>query len=92
VTSSRWLIFHDTAFVLASILLIFFGFFIATGKYSVHLPVVSTCSAAISAACHPPDGDEQAWAYPLAWGVVKGRCSLSTANDISSPVPGESYD
>ena len=36
------------------------------------IPLASTCSAAISAACHRSDGDRQAHLLPLQWGVIRG--------------------
>ena len=53
------------------------------------IPVASNCSAAISAACHPPPGDEDVALGLIPWGVVSsdeqkvGHCSLS-----SRPVKG----
>ncbi|KAF6834613.1 hypothetical protein CMUS01_06085, partial [Colletotrichum musicola] len=50
-------------------------------------------SAAISAACHPCEAEENAWEEPLQWGVVAapadgpGRCSFSSAPvDVPSKV------
>ena len=35
------------------------------------MPLASTCSSAISAACHPPlPEDEDAYMFPVQWGVV----------------------
>ena len=53
------------------------------------IPVASNCSAAISAACHPPPEDENAALGLVQWGVVSsdeqgvGHCSFS-----SLPVEG----
>lgn len=33
------------------------------------MPLAGSCSAVISAACHPPAGDEQASTKPLMWGA-----------------------
>jgi hypothetical protein len=65
-------------------------------RYPASIPLASTCSAAISAACHPPPGDEDAYLFPLQWGVVSvhdgiGHCSLTTARDISPPQIGQLY-
>lgn len=65
------------------------------------MPMVSTCSAAISASCHRPPGDYDAWQLPVLWGVTPGRggkydkevghCSFTTARDVSRPVEGRLY-
>ncbi len=60
------------------------------------VPLMSTCCAAISAACHPPSGDTDAHLLPVEWGVVSsedgvGHCSFTTARDIKYPVEGGVY-
>lgn len=40
-------------------------------KIGRNMPVVRSCSAAISAACHPPSWDEDACEKPLSYGVVE---------------------
>lgn len=42
-----------------------------TTKIGRDMPVVRSCSAAISAACHPPPWDEDACEKPLSYGVVE---------------------
>jgi hypothetical protein len=42
-----------------------------------NMPLASSCSAAISAACHPPPGDSDASLKPVKWGVVQ----LDSGND-----------
>jgi hypothetical protein len=37
---------------------------------SAAMPLAMNCSAAISAACHPPEGDEHAGEKPVMWGEV----------------------
>jgi hypothetical protein len=65
-------------------------------RYSASMVLASTCSATISAACHPPPRDDQAYLFPVQWGVVAnengiGHCSLTTARDVSAPVAGDLY-
>ncbi|KAI4102204.1 MAG: hypothetical protein LQ339_004728 [Xanthoria mediterranea] len=78
------------------LLLILAGFL---GKYQNGTLLASTCSAAISAACHRPSRDTQAHIFQLQWGVVSrnpqthvGHCCFTTAKDVtgeqSRPVPG----
>lgn len=68
------------------------------GKITFHLPVVSTNSAAISAAAHKAPGDGDAALLPVQWGVVDpaklgkpGHCCLTTACDVEEPEDGEMY-
>ncbi|KAF6824336.1 hypothetical protein CPLU01_10935 [Colletotrichum plurivorum] len=59
-------------------------------------PVAGSCSAAISAACHPCEAEENAWEEPLQWGVVAaptdgpGRCAFSSAS-VGVPSEGQLY-
>lgn len=39
-------------------------------KYPPGMPMAASCSAAISAACHPPPEDDQASLLPVQWGAV----------------------
>lgn len=60
------------------------------------LPLASTCSAAIGALCHRPDGDFDAHLMPVQWGVTEdgespGHCSFTTARDVRRPVEGTLY-
>lgn len=61
------------------------------------LPLLSTCSAAISAACHAPEDDQDAHLLPVRWGVVSsdedgiGHCSFTTAIDVRPPSEGALY-
>lgn len=65
------------------------------------MPLVGSCSAAISAACHPPQGDFDASLRPVMWGVVAqedteisdddiGHCSF-TSFEVEAPTPGKWY-
>ncbi|KAK3637796.1 hypothetical protein LTR56_012002 [Elasticomyces elasticus] len=66
-------------------------------RYSGTIPLASSCSAAISAACHPPEGDFEAALFRIQWGVVSvdehgvGHCSLTTARDVLPPELGQRY-
>jgi hypothetical protein len=68
-------------------------------KYPVgpdYMPIASTCSLAISAACHPPSQDQDASLLPVQWGVTDwngkaGHCSFTTARDLAQPIPGNIY-
>lgn len=62
------------------------------------MPMASTCSAAISAACHPPPGDIEAYLLPVEWGEVSwdevnqvGHCSFTTLEDVKRPTEGRCY-
>ncbi|KAJ5354961.1 uncharacterized protein N7496_012173 [Penicillium cataractarum] len=61
------------------------------------MPVVGSCSLAISAACHPPKSDESAAVKPLLWGAVAheengkpGHCCL-TSFEVEKPRKGALY-
>jgi hypothetical protein len=59
------------------------------------MPLVVSCSAAISANCHRPELDEDAYLLPVRWGVVgvndEGHkiCSFTTMRDVELPKPGD---
>lgn len=61
------------------------------------MPMVSSCSAAISAACHSPKEDVDVARLPVLWGVVGdpqegqvGHCCF-TSLEASPPVKGKRY-
>ncbi|KAF2674899.1 hypothetical protein BT63DRAFT_449888 [Microthyrium microscopicum] len=45
--------------------------------YPGHIPIGATCSAVISAACHPKSGDEECFKFPVQWGAVSHPSSWS---------------
>ena len=57
-------------------------------RHSSDMPLASTCSAAISAACHTPPEDEDAYLLPVQWGVVNSegelpvRCAFTTSRTV----------
>ena len=65
------------------------------------MPLAGSCSAAISAACHPPEGDEFASSKAVMFGEIAsedhcsasssmGRCSF-TSFEVSAPVEDKWY-
>ena len=65
------------------------------------MPLAGSCSAAISAACHPPEADVNASLRRVMWGVVAeesfqyegesvGHCSFSSST-VEAPVEGKYY-
>ena len=65
------------------------------------MPLAGSCSAAISAACHPPEADVDASIKRIMWGVVTedcfqyegenvGHCSF-TSSTVEGPVVGKWY-
>ncbi|EEU37270.1 uncharacterized protein NECHADRAFT_22243, partial [Fusarium vanettenii 77-13-4] len=64
------------------------------------MPMVGTCSAAISAACHHDDGQEEVSLKPVKWGAVfvpetegqewVGHCCF-TSSLVKRPKPGRFY-
>ncbi|KAB8207648.1 hypothetical protein BDV34DRAFT_223209 [Aspergillus parasiticus] len=70
---------------------------VSTFKLKPDIPVVGSCSVAISAACHPPEEDSDAAGKPLSWGAVRhqegdrpGHCCL-TSQTVEKPRYGELY-
>lgn len=64
-------------------------------QYPAGMPLVGSCSAAISAACHPPKADFDAAVLPVMWGAVPtteetGHCCM-TSFEVMPPVREESY-
>ena len=61
------------------------------GSYT--MPLVSTCSAAISAACHRPDEDLDSHLLPVKWGFVdRDYWCLTTSRDVSYPELGSGIE
>ncbi len=60
------------------------------------MPFASTCSAAISAACHRPEADNDAHLLLVQWGVVGQdetglqRCAFTTSRYVQPPTKGSS--
>ncbi|MCJ1462220.1 hypothetical protein MMC07_000820 [Pseudocyphellaria aurata] len=61
------------------------------------MPLVSTCSAAISANCHRPEADKEAHLLPVQWGVTgksgseSKLCSFTTSRYVEAPTPNCEY-
>ncbi|KAI9036914.1 uncharacterized protein KD926_001158 [Aspergillus affinis] len=48
-------------------------------RFRSQIPLAASCSAAISAACHPPPGDSGAALRNIVWGEVTGSSIANTA-------------
>ena len=65
-------------------------------RVSVSMPLASSCSAAISAACHPPKTDVSASLKRVMWGVSNesdesvGHCTF-TSLEVEAPIAGRRY-
>ncbi|KAF2136929.1 uncharacterized protein K452DRAFT_236653 [Aplosporella prunicola CBS 121167] len=74
------------------------GIVMAYRKFPGGMPLMSSSSAAISAACHPPENDTGAAQLPVQWGVAKegqgedgvGHITF-TSFDVTVPIPGKLY-
>lgn len=61
------------------------------------MPLVSTCSAAISANCHRPEADKEAHLLPVQWGVSgeddsgSKLCSFTTSRYVEAPTSRHEY-
>ncbi|PYH81230.1 hypothetical protein BO82DRAFT_311044 [Aspergillus uvarum CBS 121591] len=67
-------------------------------RFKSLMPLAAHCSAAISAACHPPPGDEGAAFQPVMWGEVShpessthGHCTF-TSQVVASPSMSRLYN
>lgn len=83
-----------TVIIVGSIMVLF-GILTGSRKYKEGMPLIGSCSAAISAACHPLSNDSDASLHPIMWGVVEnkdpvGHCCFSSL-DVSPPVNGKVY-
>ncbi|OJD38672.1 uncharacterized protein BKCO1_400095 [Diplodia corticola] len=58
------------ATALAAVLLVAFAAALGARRLAPGVPLAGSCSAAIAAACHAPEGADEA--RPLMWGVVPG--------------------
>ncbi|KAL8894730.1 MAG: hypothetical protein Q9192_004093 [Flavoplaca navasiana] len=59
-------------------------------KYKPGIPLVGSCSAAISAACHPPQGDDKPSRKVVRWGPCGPTSTLSMTGDDPTLSSGES--
>lgn len=63
-------------------------------RFDGSIPLVGSCSAAISAACHPASKDCNAAEKPVMWGVLDGNevghCGFSSF-EVGKPVKGRLY-
>lgn len=72
------------------------GVLVSLRKYPSGMPLASSCSAAISAACHSLEDDIDAAVLPVQWGVVGydekgvGHCTF-TSQSVTAPVVGKRY-
>jgi hypothetical protein len=78
------------------------GIVIGRFEYPAGMPLAGSCSAAISAACHPPREDMDPHLRPVQWGAVThgvkgigdeepiGHCSFSSL-PVEPPIPGRLY-
>jgi hypothetical protein len=54
------------------------------------LPFASTCSLALSANCHPPAQDKEAYLLPVQWGIYEkddgsgAKCAFTTSRHVRS--------
>jgi hypothetical protein len=97
--------FSPVAIILCTILgtiIAIGGLVIGRFRYAAGMPVAGSCSAAISAACHPLPEDTNASILPVQWGAVThgksgnkgelpvGHCTFSSF-PVEQPKPGRLY-
>jgi len=76
-------------------LILIMGVGMGLRRYEAGMPLVGSCSAAISAACHPPGDEPDVALVPVKWGVVSiangvGHCALS-GRYVSPPITHRLY-
>jgi hypothetical protein len=86
--------------IIFALILSFFGLVlsIANGfrKYRPGMPFAASCSAVMSAACHPAPEEHEAAVNPVKWGCIKtgsgevGHCSFSSS-DVTEPLVNNLY-
>lgn len=60
-------------------------------QFETSMPVVASCSATISAGCHPSRREKEPWLKMLQWGVTEeGHCSFSSL-PVEYPTKGKIY-
>ena len=89
------------SFIFLGSLLVLIVLIIGFHRFQSKMPLAISCSAAISAACHPPEMDTDAAVKPVKWGVVddlkkeKEACGVQhctfTSFEVSEPVEGQLY-
>jgi len=91
--SNRGLLIFTTTYL--ATLLIVIG--LQLRKMTLRIPPAAHCSLVISAACHPPPGDDNAQLKKVQWGVVRKRfgggvehCSF-TSEEVLPPESGKLY-
>ena len=88
------------AIILGSIIILL-GIAYGFRKASAGIPAVGSCSAAISAACHPPKTDVNVSSKSVMWGAMAaesindsddsiGHCCL-TSFEVEAPIVGRMY-
>ncbi|KAL8976226.1 MAG: hypothetical protein Q9205_007726 [Flavoplaca limonia] len=66
------------------------GILMGFRKYKPGIPLVGSCSAAISAACHPPQGDDKPSRKAVRWGSCGPTSTLDMTGDNLTLSSGES--
>jgi hypothetical protein len=86
--------------IIAGLVIVIGVVLLSLRRFNGDIPLVGSCSAAISAACHGPSWEEDGfWMKKLQWGVVPGmgletndvgHCSFSGGH-VEKPVSGVAY-
>ncbi|CAD6588975.1 MAG: hypothetical protein ASARMPRED_003851 [Alectoria sarmentosa] len=83
--------------IILGVIVVALGILNGFRRYRPVMPLVGSCSAAISAACHRPREDIDAATLPVLWGAVSGQeeCAVGhccfTSFEASPPVKGKAY-
>lgn len=97
ITTCGYSIIAIISVIILESIIVLLGLLTGLRKYKAGMPLVGSCSAAISAACHPLRNDPDASLLPVMWGAAAvenkdsvGHCCFSSL-EVSPPVEGEVY-
>lgn len=95
-TTCGWSPAGVVSVIIVGIAMVLFLLFSGSRRLGSSMPVAGSCSAAISAACHPVPYDKMVGLEPLQWGVTsfegdeKAHCSFSSG-EVDAPKRGVMY-
>ena len=81
--------------IIIGVLILLGALFLGFRRYDSDMPMVSTSTAVISAACHPLENDQDSALLPVQWGVASKTCGVGhccfSSKLVVPPTPGDVY-
>ena len=81
--------------IILGVLILLGALILSFRRYDSDMPIASTSSAVISAACHPLENDPDAALLPVQWGVASKTCGIRhccfSSKLVVPPTPGYVY-